>query len=60
MQFIPPMRNAFSKLRPRLISSETHFPYGSHNYFVILGISSNGGAGTSQAQGAANDTRIHR
>ena len=60
MQFFPRMRNALSKLRPGLISSETHFPYGSHNYFIVLRISSNGEAGTFQAQGTANDTRIHR
>ena len=41
MQFFPPMRNASSKLRQELISSETHFPYGSHNYFIILRIISN-------------------
>ena len=60
MQFFPPMRNAFGNLRQGQISSETHFPYGSHNYFIILRISSNGGAGTIQAQGTANDNRIHR
>ena len=33
------IRNAFIKIRQGLISSETHFPYGSHNYFIILRIS---------------------